>query len=204
MASPIERLQTRTGTPNERARVLELADGDTDEVLDALSSKTGRRAYRALFEEPATTSELADRLDTSVQNAHHHLSNLREAELVESIDTVYSRKGNEMTVYGPASDPIVFVGDDERFPAVERSLTGVVTGLGLLAVASLLVQWAAERLLATGAGPADSAAPASTASPDPTSGEMLSWMVVGALQPGVLFFTGCLLIAAIVTFVGRR
>ena len=180
-----------------------MADGDADEVLDALAPETRRRTFRALFDEPATTSELADRLDTSLQNVHHHLSTLREAELVEPIDTVYSEKGNEMTVYAPASDPLVFVGDGDRLGPVERSLSGVVGGLGLLAAASLLVQWAAERL-ARARLPADDIGPASSVPADPASSESLAWLVFSVLEPGLLFFLGCLVVAGLVALVGEK
>ncbi|WP_255150008.1 ArsR/SmtB family transcription factor [Halorarius halobius] len=197
MASPIERLQNRTATPDERARVLEMADDDTDEVLDALSSDTRRHVVRALFEEPATASELADSLDTSVQNLHYHLTELEEVGLVEPIDTAYSEKGNEMTVYGPASDPLVFVGDDDRFPLVERSLGNVVGGLALLAGASLLVQWGAERLLRPAIA-GGSAGPSSYGPLDPSTTGTPAWLVFEVLEPGVVFFAGCLCIAAVV------
>jgi DNA-binding transcriptional ArsR family regulator len=198
MSSPIERLQQRTASADEQARVLEMAEDDADEVLDALSSDTRRRVVRALFEEPATASELADRLDTSIQNLHYHLTNLEEVGLVEPIDTVYSAKGNEMSVYAPASDPLVFVGDDERFPLVERSLGGVVSGLALLAGASLLVQWGAKRLLRPAIAASNNAGPASSVPLDPSTTGTPTWLLFEVLEPGVVFFAGCLLVAALV------
>lgn len=203
MASLVDELRDRTGTSDEQPRILEMADGDADEVLDALAPETRRCALRTLFEEPATTSELADRLDSSVQNVHHHLSRLEETGLVEPIDTVYSEKGNEMTVYAPASDPLVFVGDDDRVPRVRRSLSGVVGGLGLLAAASLLVQWAGTRLLRARL-PTDDIGPASYAPADPTSPETLAWLVFGVLEPGLLFFLGCLVVASLAAVATER
>jgi len=202
--SVIERLQRRTGSPDERARILEMTDGDADVVLDSLATDTRREAFRALFDEPATASELADRLDTSIQNAHYHLGDLEEAGLVEPIDTVYSAKGNEMTVYGPASDPIVFVGDEARYAPVEQSLSSLVTGLGLLAVASLLVQWGAERLARSDAGLAADFGPSSTAPTDPASTDMAVWVTFELLEPGLLFFTGCLAIAGLLAWRARQ
>lgn len=185
-------------TANERVRVLEMADGDADEVLDALASDTGRATLRALFEEPATPSELAARVDTSVQNIHYHLTNLRDAGLAEPIDTRYSEKGNEMTVYGAASDPLVLVGDADLVPDVRRSLAGVVGGLGLLAAASLIVQWGAERLFRGGAGPAGAVGPAGWGASDPAQISAPVWFVFEVLEPGVLFFACCLVVAAVV------
>jgi DNA-binding transcriptional ArsR family regulator len=197
MSSPIEQIQRRVeATPGE-TRVLEMADGESEEVLDALSSKTRRAAYRTLFEEPATTSELAEHLDTSVQNVHHHLSVLADVGLVEPVDTVYSSRGNEMTVYGPASDPLVFVGERAAVPQVRQSLKNVVTGLALVGVASLLVQWAAERVWRTSA---DSLAAVGTASypGGQSTVDRLAWLLFEVVEPGVFFFVGCLIVAALV------
>ncbi|WP_267643582.1 ArsR/SmtB family transcription factor [Haloarchaeobius amylolyticus] len=206
MSGLIDRIQDRTATADERMRVLGMAEADTDEVLDALSSETGRTTFRTLFDEPGTASELADRLDTSVQNVHYHLTNLQDADLVEPIDTIYSEKGNEMTVYGPANDPLVFVGDDDRRSVVETSLTQVVGGLGLLAAGSLLVQWGAERLVREGtAGGATGgpAGPAGEAAPSLFADGSLGYLVFEVFEPGLLFFASCLIVAAVVA-VGFR
>jgi DNA-binding transcriptional ArsR family regulator len=202
MASPIEQLQDRTAVPDERPRIVRIADQDADEVLDALSSDTARSTFRSLFDDPGTASELAGRLDTSVQNVHYHLTNLQEAELIEPIDTVYSQKGNEMTVYGPATDPLVFVGDADRVPRVRRSLPGVVGGLALLSVASLLVQWGAERLYRS-AG-ADAAGPLSVGPADSGAPGALTRLVFEVLEPGLVFFVGCLVAAAVVVLIAQR
>jgi DNA-binding transcriptional ArsR family regulator len=202
MASPLSHLRNRTPTTDEQARVLAIDDADADAVLDALAADTRRRTFRSLFEEPRTTTELADDLDTSVQNAQYHLSTLEDAGLVEPIDTVYSEKGNEMTVYGPATDPLVFVGDDDRRPRVRRSLAEVVGGLALLGAASLFVQTGAELLRGTdrsvGVGPTG------LVPSDPASFDALSWFVFETVEPGVLFFVGGLLVAALVAGVARR
>ena len=203
MASPIERIQRRTASPDEQPRVIDVNATDADAVLDALSSDTGRSTYRALFDEPGTASEIADRLDTSLQNTHYHLSNLRDAGLVEEIDVVYSAKGNEMTVYGPANDPLVLVGDDARVPRVERSLSGVVGGLGVLAVASLLVQWGAERLLRDALTSPGSAGPSSYPAAEPVTGPVVH-LVFDVLEPGMVFFVSCLAIAAVAVTVAER
>lgn len=200
MSGLIDRLQDRTATPNERPRVIEMDEEDADDVLDALSSGTARRAVRSLFEEPATPSELADRLDTSIQNVHYHLTNLQAVELVEPIETVYSEKGNEMSIYAPANDPLVFVGDRSRVPAVTRSVTQVVGGLAILVGASLLVQWGAERLLGGGDVIGGAAAPAEWGPPGADAGADAAPYLFDLLQPGTLFFVGCLVVAAAVAW----
>ncbi len=194
MSGLIDRIQTRA-EPDERPRVLDVAEGETDEVLDALSSDTARRLYRGLFEDPATPSEIAERADTSIQNVNYHLNNLQEAELVEAVDTVYSEKGNEMTVYGPASDPLVFVGNRGLEPRIRSSLTDAVGGVGLLAAASLFVQWGAERLASDAAG-VGVVGPASADAGLPEGSA--AWALFEVVEPGVAFFFCCLFIAATV------
>lgn len=203
MASPINWVQERTATSSERARIIEINNQDADEVLDALSADTRRAAFRFLFDEPGTASELADRLDTSIQNAHYHLSTLQKVGLIEAIDTTYTEKGNEMTIYGPASDPLVFVGDGDRTSHIEQSLTGTIGGLAALAVASLLVQWGAETLVRGSVTAPSVVGPASYGPATSTAGT-LAWLVFDVLEPGIVFFAGCLLVAAIATFLTKR
>jgi DNA-binding transcriptional ArsR family regulator len=203
MSGLIDRIQERTGTPDERPRVLDVDDADTDEVLDALSSETGRALYRTLFDEPGTASEIAARCDTSVQNVHYHVSNLQEAGLIEPIETVYSEKGNEMTVYGPASDPLVLVGNRSLRADVQQSLTDIVAGIGLLGAASLFVQWGAERLATPTAG-SGTLGPASPTAPSTAPTGSATWLVFDVLEPGLVFFCGCLALLGVVALASRR
>mgnify|MGYP000400992427 FL=1 len=89
---------------------------DAGAVIDALASRTARSILATLYEEPRPASEIASAVDTSTQNVNYHLRKLREADLVEVVDTWYSSKGAEMDVYAPSADPLcVFVGDpDDR------------------------------------------------------------------------------------------
>jgi DNA-binding transcriptional ArsR family regulator len=200
MSGIVDKLQGPTAAPDEQLRVLDVEGEETDDVLDALSSDTSRALFRELFEEPAPPSEIADRVDTSVQNVNYHLTNLQEAGLVEAVDTRYSEKGNEMTVYGPATDPLVFVGNRDLRPRVQRSLADVVAGLGILGVAGLFVQWGAERLFGAGSGAATAVGPASaTGSPSGTT-DTLAWLVFQVFEPGLLFFVGALLFVAVAMY----
>jgi DNA-binding transcriptional ArsR family regulator len=88
-------------------QVLGVEEDETASVFSALSSDTARRVLTALYNDPAPPSELADRLDMSVQNVSYHLKNLRDAGLVEVADTRYSEKGKEMKVYAPVDTPMV-------------------------------------------------------------------------------------------------
>lgn len=203
MAGLIERLQGDPEPSDERPLVLDVVGDESDVVLDALSADTRRCVYRELFESPGTVSDLADRMDTSVQNVHYHLSELEDAGIAEPVDIQYSAKGNEMTVYGPASDPIVFVGNEDVTPAVEQSLTQVVAGVGLLAAAGLLVQVGVERLARGGRFVGDAAAPASTGDGAAADGT-LAHLVLDVLEPGLVFFLGTLVVVSVVVVARRR
>lgn len=200
MSGLIDSLQNRDGRAAANARVLAMTDAESDDVLAALSSETGRRTLRTLYAEPKTPSEIADSVETSLQNVHYHLTNLREAGLIEAVDTVYSEKGNEMTVYGPVSDPLVFVSDSERVNSVERSLGGHVgslagLGLGVLALVSLVVQYGAEMLVAPETGGV--AQPAGSGTQPLFAPGSLQWLVFEVLEPGLVFFVAALLVAVV-------
>ena len=203
MSSLIERIQERSGTVDESPRVLGVAENETDDVLDALGSDSGRSLFRTLYDEPGTPSEIADRCDTSVQNVHYHVSNLEDAALIEPVETVYSSKGNEMTVYGPASDPIVLVGDHDLEPRIQRSLADIVAGVGLIGLASLFVQWGAKRL--ADATPEEGVlAPASPGSGPIQGTDALARFVFEVVEPGLLFFCLCLTVLGIAALLARK
>ena len=122
-------------------RVVGVDSDDADEVLAALSSSTARELLTALHDEPGTASDLADRVDTSLQNVQYHLGNLEDAEIVEVIDTAYSEKGREMKVYAPVDQPlVVFAGDGETETGLRAALSRLIGGLGAVAGGGLLVQ----------------------------------------------------------------
>lgn len=88
-------------------------------VFEVLRSHTARSILQVLTEDPKSLSDVAETVDTSVQNATYHVDNLRDAGLVEVVDTWYSPKGTEMDVYASTCDSIVlFNGDgtDESVP----------------------------------------------------------------------------------------
>jgi len=97
------------------SQVVSLGDDESDAVFGVLSSEAARAVLRELYRGPATQSELADRIDTSIQNVSYHLGNLVDAGLVDVVDQWYSKKGREMDVYAPNGSPLVLVvggGDD--------------------------------------------------------------------------------------------
>jgi len=130
-------------SPSEDAgpRVIGVDSEDADEVLSALSSETARRLLAEVHDDPAPPSELADRAETSLQNAQYHLEKLEAAGAVEVVDTAYSAKGREMDVYAAADQPLViFAGDQEDSSVLRTAIQRLVGALGVLALASLAVQ----------------------------------------------------------------
>lgn len=93
-------------TPRRRTG-LTISDDSESETLQALSSGTAQSILGTLGSKPKTASEIAERVDTSIQNVHYHLIQLETNGLVESVDTCYSAKGREMTVYGLAAEELV-------------------------------------------------------------------------------------------------
>jgi DNA-binding transcriptional ArsR family regulator len=121
-------------------RILNIRDDDATDVLGALSSETARDILSTLYDEPTTASELADAVDTSIQNTRYHLEKLQEAELIEPVDTWYSSRGTEMTVYAPTNEPLVLAaGPPDRTSAIKDVLSNVIGALGILAIVSLIL-----------------------------------------------------------------
>ena len=178
-----------TAEQDGELQTLWLDSDEAGDLLSSLASDTARSVLTALHEEPATASEVADRVDTSLQNARHHLTNLQESGLVRGADTRYSSKGREMNVYAPARDPmIVFVGNEQSESGLLDSLKRLLPVAAVLALASLLVQ---TLLSAGGDGSTTGMV---------RVGQDVGTSVVGTgLAPGLLFLTGGLfvLVAAV-------
>ena len=122
-------------------RVIGVDSEDAADLLSALQSDTARAILTALYDDPGTPSNLAERADTSIQNVRYHLQKLEAADLVEVGDTVYSEKGREMNVYVPVSGPlVVFAGNDDEAPGLEAALSRLLGALGALGLSSLLIQ----------------------------------------------------------------
>ncbi|PSQ15937.1 ArsR family transcriptional regulator [Halobacteriales archaeon QS_8_69_26] len=127
-------------------RVVDLEGEEADEVFNALSSKTARTIVTELHEEPRTQSDLAEDIDTTVQNVRYHLDKLEDAGLVEVVDTWYSSRGNEMKVFAPADGALIVSGDRGRASRLKTALSRLVGGVSVIGFASLLVQVTARRL----------------------------------------------------------
>lgn len=127
--------------PDAEPRVIGVDSKDADAVIAALSAATARKLLSELNDTPAPPGELADRVDTSLQNAQYHLKKLEAASAVEVVDTAYSEKGREMDVYAPANQPLVIcAGDEQETSGVRSALSRLLGGVGALAFVSLIVQ----------------------------------------------------------------
>jgi len=205
-----------SGDDDADPRVVGLDSEDADELLSALSSETARKLLTALHDEPSTPSGVAERVDTSLQNAQYHLKKLEEADIIEPVDTVYSEKGREMTVYAPASKPlVVFAGDEESSEGLRQALARLLGAVGVVALASVAFQ----ALVAPGSlfggggggdvatdGGATEAGQAPGATPEPVNGglpavdatteatrtaaESAATAGAGGFPPGLAFFAG--------------
>ncbi|WP_247002436.1 ArsR/SmtB family transcription factor [Halosolutus gelatinilyticus] len=137
--------RSEPSTADRHPRVVDLEGEDADAVFGALSSTTARRIYARLDEEPATPSDVADAIDSSIQNVRYHLENLEDAGLVEVVDTWYSSRGNEMSVYATADGPLIVTSDESTASQLKTALSRLIGGIGALAGGSLLVQYGLTR-----------------------------------------------------------
>lgn len=198
-----------TAAEEAAPRVIGLDSDGADDLISALSSDTARGMLASLHEEPATPSAVADRLDTSLQNAQYHLNKLQEAGLIEEIDTCYSEKGREMSVFAPADRPLVVVAGTEEDRVGLQSIVGRILGaVAILGIASAVV----EQVFGRGLGPwlegilpgfladdtvATDDEPALAAEPGPEVMEAAEPVETAlGLPPGALFFAGGLFVIA--------
>lgn len=85
---------------------------DAGEVLEILASETARAIIQAVADAPATASDLADQVDTSLQNVYYHLERMADADILEVTDHWYSSRGREMDVYALAAPLVISIGSD--------------------------------------------------------------------------------------------
>jgi DNA-binding transcriptional ArsR family regulator len=190
-------LPSRTEAPERDPEVVGLDGEAAEDLVGALQAETARELLSELYEEPAAPSELADRVDTSLQNAQYHLEKLEDADLIEVADTVYSEKGREMRVFAPANSPLVMVaGHEEQTSTLRTALGRLLGAVGVLAAASVGVQvFLGDRLGDAGGSGGVSVQTAESAT------ESAPLFV----QPGVLFFVGGLVaLAGVVAYARWR
>lgn len=190
MASPISKLPPSQVEPAGESRVIDISDDEAHQTFTALSSETSHRLYALLCEEPATASELAERIDTSLQNLNYHIDKLEESGLIESAGTQYSSRGREMTVYAPRHDPLVFTGDADSERSLRAELPRILSSVAIVAGLGLVGQWAARATELFGQTPS-SVGPAGAGASPTTPTTIL-------LQPAVLLTLGALLTGLVV------
>jgi len=184
-------------------RVIGLDGEEADDLLTAMASTTARELLAVLHSEPAAPSELADRVDTSLQNTQYHLEKLEDAGAVEVVDTAYSEKGREMKVYAPADQPLVVVAGGAGKTATLRSaIATLVSGFGIVGLLAVLVQFSVGQEAAETGEDVMMSAEAST----PVAGGGGFGALALLTEPGVLFFLGgsaALLVAAALWYIRR-
>jgi DNA-binding transcriptional ArsR family regulator len=200
------------------AETLELTGEEADQVFDALSSPTSRSVLRALYDDPLPPADLAEELDTSVQNIHYHLQKLEGANLVEAIETAYSSRGVEMDIYAPTNEALVLLtGRPSRTEQIRSILQRFLGGVAILTIVSLLIHNLANTPeaqhesppgyltptpeQAPGAASNISLTPTPTPMPDPTAtptGTDLAALT--AYAPGIFVFTGGLVVLLLTTY----
>lgn len=93
--------------PERSTRVATLGTGEAAGVCQLLGTETAAAILARLADEPATASDLAGDVDTSLQNVDYHLKRLADAGLVRAVGTWLSERGAEMTVYAPTHERLV-------------------------------------------------------------------------------------------------
>lgn len=168
-------------------RLIEISDDGATAVFDTLTSETARELLSRLHTEPQTASDLAESVDTSVQNVKYHLQKFEDAGLVEVVDQWYSSRGTEMKVYG-ASDAalVLYTGKNLDKTSVRDGLSRVLGAVAVLGLASLVIDYLVRFLVGSGAPPtADS--PGSRSPPsNPVGFEIMDILI----SPGMVFFVG--------------
>ncbi|WP_255193354.1 ArsR/SmtB family transcription factor [Natronobeatus ordinarius] len=180
----VERLR---GEPEEPS-VVGLDDEEADKLFDALGSETSRAVLAACYERGRTRSELADDLETSIQNVGYHVDKLESAGLLEPVETRYGENGREVRVYEPSKRAVIVAAGEpglvERLAdALERLFAPVVL-VGLVAMVAAVVARGPERLKMLGD---DAAAETTTRAAEtaPLAGEATT---VSAVVAGVAAF----------------
>lgn len=167
--------------------VMAIDDEAADEIFSTLSSVTARSILTALYDQPQTASELANEVDTSLQNVTYHLNNLRDNGLIEVVETWYSDQGKEMKVYAPTNKALVlFAGDNLHRSSLLDAIKRLVGLIGTFALISILIDRAVRHWVSR---PDVQLASANAPNEQP----------LFLLPPGLLVFVGALLALLVVS-----
>lgn len=209
-------LRSEVEVNTDEPRVVNLDGEEAEAVFNALSSDTSREIYRALYSEPATASEVAETVETSVQNARYHLDKLQEAGLIDQVDTWYSSRGNEMAVYAATSGALIVSGDRYKRSELRSMFETIMSSLAILAMFSVVAHYAileyftepvsspdlentasGESLDAYANVDPDAYTRGAEATPSPAELDFVVAEVM-TLPPGVLVFLGGLVVLGVV------
>ncbi|THE65778.1 ArsR family transcriptional regulator [Salinadaptatus halalkaliphilus] len=176
------------GEPDEPT-VAGLEGEDADQLFDALGSETSRAVLAACYEQGRTRSEVAEELETSIQNVGYHVDKLESAELLEAVETRYGENGREVTVYEPSKQAIVVAAGEPGFAerladAVDR-LFAPIALVGLIAMVVGVLARQPARIGMLGDDAASTTATTTTTATQP-------WFVAAA----VTFVCGVLVVLA--------
>jgi len=132
-------------------RLVGVDDPEAETVLSAISSTTARQILDLVYENPRPASELADELDSSLQNVSYHLERLEDAGILEVVEVWYSERGREMDVYAPGNSALVlYAGAEEAKPSLSDALHRALGGVGVVGLTSALVHTHATASTDTG------------------------------------------------------
>lgn len=200
--SPFDSLLSTT---DPDSKVIAIDEEEVDAILGSIGSETARQILAALYEEPRTMSELADELDSSVQNVDYHLQKFEDAGVVEAVDTLNPDHGRATTLWAPIYDPIVVMAGSERQTSgIYDMLPRLAGAVGVLALASLVVEGLTRLFRGTGPGnrdpdippPATPTHPVAESTPAGTAG--VGGLFTDVISPGLVFFVGGLFVLALV------
>ena len=172
--------------PQNGSQIVGITEQEARSVIEALASQTRREILAEVYREPGTASEIAERTNTSLQNAKYHLDKLQDTDLIEVPETWYSAQGKEMNVYTPTNESIVIIAGNENTTSTLRDrLRQFIGGIGVLLGGSIVVEYVAR----------------STAQPEPVFHRQSEdpTTIIGSLlglwiSPGLLFFIGGLFV----------
>jgi DNA-binding transcriptional ArsR family regulator len=172
---------------DRETRLIEISDDRATPVFDTLTSETARELLSRLHTEPQTASDLAESVDTSVQNVKYHLQKFEDAGLVEVVDQWYSSRGTAMNVYGPPDNALVlYTGKNLDSTSIRDGLSQVIGAVALLGVASLAIDYLVRFVVGPGSPPTADSPGGSSPPMNPVGFEFMDMVI----SPGMMFFVG--------------
>ena len=179
--------------PSNKLNALRINEEAAEWVFSALASEMSREILSELYTTPQSASNLSDNVGTSIQNAKYHLDKLKDADLIEIVDTWYSDSGNEMNVYAPTNGSLVlFATEMKNESNLRKTLSRYLGAIAVLGIGSKLL----DHLVRPNTSQSNLVAT------DPSLNLETTSQIV-SLSPGELFFSLGLIVLA-VTFVWRH